>query len=404
MTTAFKIVGSDRLAECESPLRDWRVYDDAAHVAQSLQPDAPVFCYSAESLRARAQAFLDGFPGAVSYAVKANSGPDVILALAGAGMTVFDVASVEEMALVRSLVPRAVFHYHNPVKSRLEIATASSVYGCRRFAADDAQEVAKIAAVVGNADGVEVAVRFRLAAHGASAHDFSSKFGATPEEAVGLLRQAVELGFAPVLTFHPGSQCLEPRAFARHIQEAASIARQAGVELTALNVGGGFPARYLAGPVPPLEDYFHVIGVAAEQAFGGNIPALECEPGRGLVAPAFSLLTRVKLVRPRRREVFINDGIYGALMEVSQAPVLMPLFRVLRDGRTLGGEAAAFTVYGPTCDPMDRLPAPLMLPAGIAEDDFIEFGAMGAYGAATATRFNGYEIKDTVPVRHTFAA
>lgn len=403
MTTAFKIVGSDRVAEHENAPRAWRVYDDAADVAQSLRPDAPVFCYSAESLRARVRSFLDGFPGEVSYAVKANSGPDVILAMAGAGMTVFDVASVEEMALVRSLVPRAAFHYHNPVKSRLEIATAHSVYGCRRFAADDAQEIAKIAAVVENTDGIEVAVRFRLTASGASAHDFSSKFGATPEEAVELMRQAVQLGFAPVLTFHPGSQCLEPRAFARHIQEAASIARQAGVAVTALNVGGGFPARYLAGPVPPLEDYFHVIGAAAEEAFPEKVPALECEPGRGLVAPAFSLLTRVKLVRPRRREVFINDGIYGALMEVSQAPVLMPLFRVLRDGRTLGCDAAGFTVYGPTCDPMDRLPAQLLLPADIAEDDFIEFGAMGAYGAATATRFNGYEIKDTVPVRQAYA-
>jgi ornithine decarboxylase len=182
--------------------------------------------------------------------------------------------------------------------------------------------------------------------------------------------------------------------------EAARIAETAGVTLAVLNVGGGFPARYLASDVPPLEDYFRAIAASADEAFGPDRPALECEPGRGLVAPAISLLTRVKLVKGARREVYINDGIYGALMEVNQMPCLLPRYRVIRDGATVTGPTAPFVLYGPTCDPIDRFPVALELPVDIAEDDYIEFDTLGAYGAgsATATRFNGYHSRETVPV------
>lgn len=402
MTTAFKIVGSEHVVHRDPASAGWDTFEDAAEAARRLAPEAPIFCYSADVMRRRADAFLSGFPGEVSYAVKANSEPDVLLMLAACGIGTFDVASVEEMALVRSLVPDGALHYHNPVKSRSEIARAHRLYGCRRFAADDAGEIEKIAAVVGEPGGVEVAVRFRLPKNGDAAHDFSTKFGATPEEAAGLLRQVAAAGFVPVLTFHPGSQCLRPSAYARHIAEAAGIARSAGVTLAALNVGGGFPARYRAGEVPPLEDYFHAIAASAGEAFGAGCPRLECEPGRGLVASAISLLTRVKLVKQARREVFINDGIYGALMELNQMPCLLPRYRAIRDGAPLAGATSAFTVYGPTCDPIDRFPVALNLPVDIAEDDYIEFDTLGAYGSATATCFNGYHSRETVLVRRIF--
>ena len=101
MTTAFKIVGSEHVAQ--SPVGN--TFEDAADVALSLAPEAPTFCYSAEVVHSRAHSFLTGFPGEVAYAVKANSDPDVVLTLAACGIGTFDVASVEEMALVRSLVP-----------------------------------------------------------------------------------------------------------------------------------------------------------------------------------------------------------------------------------------------------------------------------------------------------------
>ncbi len=81
-----------------------------------------------------------------------------------------------------------------------------------------------------------------------------------------------------------------------------------------------------------------------------------------MVAPAVSLLTTVKMVKPQRREVFLNDGIYGALMEVSQSHALMPRHRVIRDGRTIETGTGEWTVYGPTCDPLDVLPLRLRSP------------------------------------------
>lgn len=387
----------------DSRVRGDRPFEDALEVARELNPDTPVLCFSDAALAGTARAFIAGFPGEVSYAVKANSQPEVLTTLAAAGIAMFDVASVEEMAHVRAHVPEAAFHYHNPVKSRAEIVAAFRRFGCLRFAVDDDRELGKIAGALGLVRGLEIAVRFRLPKLGLSAHDFSSKFGATPEEAVRLLAAVAALGYRPVLTFHPGSQCTDPQAYARHIAAAAAIAREAGVRLMALNVGGGFPARYRDGATPDRDAFFDVIAGAVAASFGSAGPALECEPGRGLVASSMSLLTRVKLVKPGRAEVFLNDGIYGALLEVTQAPGLMPPYRAIREGRALDGAARPFTAYGPTCDPLDRLPVPLDLPEEIEEDDFVEFGTLGAYGAATSTRFNGYEIKDVVPVRRVLS-
>lgn len=375
-------------------------FADAAGLAAERQPELPIFCFSAAKLKARARRFLDGFPGETAYAVKCNPGAHVLAALAQTGISMFDVASVEEMRTVREAVPAARFHYHNPVKTRREITEAFTAFGCRRFAADDAQEVAKIAEITGGGADIEVAVRFRLPRlGGSSAHDFSTKFGATREEAVLLLKDIAARGMTACLTFHPGSQCVDPMAYMRHIEAAAKIAREAGVKIAALNVGGGFPAHYRGSVIPPLETFFRAIKDTAKREFGADVPHLECEPGRGIVAPSTSLLTQVKMVKPARAEVFLNDGIYGALMEVSQVPDIVPPHRVIRDGAVIEtGEMREFTIYGPTCDPLDKLPVSFLLPADIREGDYIEFGAIGAYGAATATRFNGYAPAEMVAV------
>jgi ornithine decarboxylase len=375
------------------------IYADALAVARDLAPEAPVFCFSAERLRATARAFIQGFPGEVSYAVKANSSRHVLETLAGAGLRVWDVASVQEMAMVRSVQPHAVFHYHNPIKSRVEIREAFAQHGCRRFAVDSFEELDKIAAVTDNFIGLEIAVRFVLPREEkSSAHDFTKKFGADEAQAALLLAEVAKRGHRPVLTFHPGSQCKDPRAYARHIAAAGRIANAAGIKLETLNVGGGFPVGYVRSDAPDLEAFFAAIAEAARVTFGDTIPHLECEPGRAMVARSVSLLTRVKIVRGGG-DVFLNDGIYGALMEVSQVAELHPPFRVIREGEALTGETAPKTVFGPTCDPLDVLPEKLDLPASIAEGDFIEFGTLGAYGCATMTRFNGYGGHAMVRVR-----
>jgi ornithine decarboxylase len=379
-------------------------YADALAVAAAMQPEEAVFCFSADTLKARLARFTAGFPGTVSFAVKSNPSKDVAAALAAAGLAHWDVASVQEMALVHSVAPGATFHYHNPVKSRREILDAYHKYGCRRFAVDAREEVAKIAEIVGDDRSVELAVRFVLPRERANAaHDFSTKFGAPEHIAVELLQDIVRRGYVPVMTFHPGSQSRDPAVYARHIEAAARIARTAGVQVGTLNVGGGFPISYPLSKPAPLEDFFRVIAEATSRHFGtGARPRLECEPGRGLVASSMSLLTRIKLVCSDGDDIFLNDGVYGGLMEFMQVPELQPPHRAIRGGKVLEGPTKPWKVFGPTCDPLDVLPAKLDLPVSIRDEDFIEFGTLGAYGIATATSFNGYGNHAVVPVAEVF--
>ena len=266
---------------------------------------------------------------------------------------------------------------------------------------DCREEVQKIHEVIGADETVEIAVRLVLPRdRGSSAHDFSTKFGAPEHICIELMQQVVSLGYQPVLTFHPGSQSKEPQVYVRHIEAAARISKNAGVKVAKLNVGGGFPANYELSTAPEPEVFFRAIDQAVTKSFGADHPALECEPGRGIVATCMSLLTKVKLVCSDGDDIFINDGVYGGLMEYMQVPDLKPPFRLIRDGKEIEGVAKSYKVFGPTCDPLDVLPHRLDLYQGIREDDYIEFGTLGAYGLATATRFNGYGGHDIIAVEH----
>jgi ornithine decarboxylase len=367
-------------------------FETAAAASLALKPDAPLFCFSAPQLQSRAEIFLKGFPGEVTFAVKANSSSQVVKGLADVGIKAWDVASVHEMSMVSKISPGARFHYHNPVKSRREIADAYKTHKCRRYVVDCREELSKIADIIGPAQDIEIAVRFVLPRERASSlHDFSTKFGAPDHICVELLKRVTALGYTPLLTFHPGSQSTEPQTYTRHIEAAARIAKSADVAISKLNVGGGFPANYMLSHAPEPQVFFKAIEKAVTKAFGkDNKPALECEPGRGLVATCMSLLTRVKLVCTDGDDIFINDGVYGGLMEYMQVPDLEPPFRVIRDGKVIEGPAKSWKVFGPTCDPLDVLPHRLDLLAELREDDYIEFGSLGAYGLATMTNFNGY--------------
>ncbi len=359
-----------------------------AHPAEYLghtDTEAPVLFFAPAALQARARQFLDGFPGLVTYAVKANPDEEVIQNLAAAGLRGFDVASPEEIALVRRLVPDAALHYNNPVRSRREIAQAVAM-GVDSWSVDSASELAKLAGVV--PAKCEVSVRFKLPVKGA-AYDFGAKFGLEPEAAAVLLAEVARLGFVPALTFHPGTQCTDARAWAAYIHAAARIADAAGVRIDRLNVGGGFPSHRRAAEAPALEAIFATIAEATLDAFGTDAPALICEPGRAMVADAFTLAARVKAVRDDGA-VFLNDGIYGALAE---APFMGVPDRIeLRgaDGTPRRGYPRPRAVFGPTCDSLDRLPGEVPLPSDLAEGDYLLIHGMGAYTTVTNTRFNGF--------------
>lgn len=370
------------------------IWDDpVAHIRQT-QPDAPVLYAAPSKMAEQAKVFTSGFPGQVTFAVKANPDALLIRTLAQAGVSAFDVASPREIDLVARVAPGMPLHYNNPVRSVAEIRHAAEA-GVASYSVDCRNELDKLIAQV--PAGREIAVRFRLPVEG-GAYDFGTKFGADPAVAVDLLKTVAQNGYQPALTFHPGTQCERGAAWESYIHSAAEIAGAAGVRIARLNVGGGFPS-HRRGAAPDLAAIFAAIRGAVATAFPDAPPDVICEPGRALAAEGYSLAVRIKAVRDDG-SIFLNDGIYGGLFEAS---VMGNLTRVdLRrpDGTKISGPMVPVTLFGPTCDSMDRLPDGIELPAGLAEGDYLLFHGAGAYCTATATRFNGYGELQKVIVRN----
>ena len=357
------------------------------------QPDRPVAFFCPRTLHQTAERFLEGFPGLVTYAVKANPDAAVITNLHAAGLRAFDVASPVEIDLVRTMAPTATMHYNNPVRSREEIAHAVAV-GIRSYAIDSFAEFDKLQAMV-PAEDTELSVRLKLPVKGA-AYDFGGKFGADAAKAAELLKRAKKAGYLTSMTFHPGTQCFDPQAWVAYTATCAKVARDAGVTLHRLNVGGGFPSDR-NGQAPDLEQIFEAIRDGAGKHFGKDAPMLVCEPGRAMVAEAFTLANRVKGISDAGA-IYLNDGIYGGLTEFRDLDTSERFNCLSTEGQPRVGDQVRRTVFGPTCDSLDTLPEGLNLPDDIAEDDYILFRGMGAYVHATATRFNGYGDILTVTV------
>ena len=216
--------------------------------------------------------------------------------------------------------------------------------------------------------------------------------------AAELLRDVAARGHVPSLTFHPGTQCTDPAAWEQYIRTAAEIAAVAGVRPRRLNVGGGFPSWRVHGVEPDLHAIFRLIGRTTAEAFGKDAPTLVCEPGRGICADAFAIITRVKAVRDGQ-SVFLNDGVYGSMNEL---PVIGNLDRIevlTPQGQPRGENGPGRVVFGPTCDSVDRLPGEVSLPENIAEGDYVIFHGAGAYSTVTNTRFNGFGELSQLTVR-----
>ena len=367
------------------------LWADPVDYLRAVGPNDPVLFLSPAALQHQAQRFMAGFPGLVTYAVKANPDATVIDNLAAAGIAAYDVASPEEIALIRDRVPGAALHYNNPVRARHEIVFAVG-RDVASYSVDSLSEFDKLAALVPvtRAGGarVEITARFKLPVAGA-AYDFGAKFGATEAVAAELLRRIAAAGYTPSLTFHPGTQCTDPMAWDAYIRAAGRIAAAAGVAPERLNVGGGFPSHRVSKQVPALDAIFRLIGRVTAEVFGDDAPVLVCEPGRAMVGDAFAALARVKALRDGTH-VFLNDGVYGAFAEL---PLMGGIDRISvwsPEGTARKGAPMGRIVFGPTCDSVDRLPGEVALPADMDEGDYILMQGMGAYSTVTNTRFNGF--------------
>jgi ornithine decarboxylase len=376
-------------------------YKNVREVLQRLKPEQPVYLFNRDYLVKQSLAIQAGFPGKVAYAVKANARNRVLRTLVEHGIRDFDVASVAEIRRLMAISPNLNLHFNNPVKSRAAIEVALLEYGVRSFALDDSKELEKIISVCEHPEQLLLSVRFKLLRHQA-AYNFGSKFGATPKQAARLLRDIQATGAQAALTFHPGSQCTDPDEYRRYIHAAADITSAANVVLAQLNVGGGFPEYYVNTCAEPRLHYFDVIQQSLGDAFEGSAPPVMCEPGRAMIASCISLLVQVIHVREGEgsRTAFINDGVYGGLQEQNMADFRLPI-HVWRKAKRVETHRVPYTVFGPTCDPSDRLPRTLDLPLDLKAGDYLEFGLVGAYGSATATTFNGFDSQQYVNVRES---
>ena len=362
-----------------------RRYQNAAAMVAALKPSYPVYCVHAGAVKAAARRFLDTFPGRVLYAVKCNPHPLILKALYDEGIRHFDTASLAEVAQVRELFRDAECYFMHPVKGRSAIKTADEVYAVEHFVVDHMDELYKVLDSAGG-EGLAILVRIATPSAGA-AYDLSAKFGARPAEAVELLQAIRSEGCQAGIAFHVGSQCLLPRAYRTALAIVGEIIDAAKVDIHYLDVGGGFPSSYLGMDAPPLDEFIEEIEDGVRDLKLRRDCVLMCEPGRALVATGMSLVVQVQL--RKGDALFINDGVYGSLSETVTARLRFPARRIrLTEADT--DEECDFTIYGPTCDNTDQLPAPIRLPADMREGDWIEIGHIGAYSNALASRFNGF--------------
>ena len=397
----------DKPAQADGAETYFRSVDD---VARRLKPEAPVQCIFPEPVRSQARKFLSQFPGQVLYAVKCNPGEEFLKHMHDAGIRHFDVASIDEVRLVKGLFPKGVqLHFMHPVKAREAIRLAYRL-GVRTFSLDSTAELMKILEETKSAKDLTLMVRLAVSGN-AAAYDLSGKFGAAPSTASDLLRHARKVAHKVGVCFHVGSQCMDPAAYRAAIARAAEVIGKAKVRVDILDVGGGFPAHYPNMTPPALENYIAAITEATQALIApiGVAPGAElwCEPGRAMVAAGASMLVRVALRKGRR--LYINDGTYGSLFDAGALNWRFPVRLVRPMGRSGKNSHAPnsrlpsekmvpFVFYGPTCDNLDKMKGPFLLPEDTQEGDWIEIGMLGAYGSAMQTRFNGFHSSQVATV------
>ena len=388
-----------------------RKFENAREAALALRPDEPVYCFRPDVLKADARRFMDQFPGKTAYAVKTNGEPMVLKALAEAGVACFDVASPAEFRAVRDVAPEAEMLYMHPVKAQSDIRLALETFGIRVIAVDHEDEIAKVTRIVRalDIDPGSITIFVRIQTKGHAAYELSKKFGAGPAAAVELLQRLHRIGYRVGICFHVGSQIEDADTYERALASADWVRNRAGVPIAELDVGGGFPAEYgrdpnsRKPPMPPLEDLMGQLRSDITEWGFADTP-LVAEPGRVIVARAFSLIVRVLLRKGRR--LYINDGIWASLSDSWTGKITLPARFIpdpaIRHRNGSESTITPFKVCGATCDSVDILSRPFWLPETVDTGDWIEIGHLGAYSLSLRTRFNGFYPDTFVEVTTPF--
>jgi ornithine decarboxylase len=362
------------------------------------RPEEPMHCMRPATVEATAREFVEAFPGDVLYAVKCNPEPAMLRAIHAGGVTHFDCASIGEVGLVRQMFPDAAIHFMHPVKSRGAIREAWARHHVRDFVLDSAEEMAKIlheTAATGVVGALGLLVCLALP-KGSAVLDLSGKFGAPPALAAELLRAARPHAARLGLSFHVGSQCLDPLAWRDALALVGAVIHDAGVAIEVIDIGGGFAVAYPDVEPPPLGAYLAEIEAGFER-LGLPDARLWAEPGRALAAGGASVVVQVQ--HRRGDALYVNDGVYGALADAGTLGFRYPVRLMRLNEPAPSGALSGYSLFGPTCDSADRMCGPFHLPADAKEGDWIEIGQLGAYGGCLRTAFNGFDRARLVEVR-----
>ena len=374
-------------------MQKFKTVDD---IVSQLKPERPIYCIRKKSIQVASRTFQNKFPGTILYAVKTNPHPEVLKTIIQSGINNFDVASIKEIEDIRKISPKAKCSFMHTVKSRESIKEAYFKFGVKTFSLDTKDELIKIIESTDQAKDLELFVRVSVSNEHAEI-DLSKKFGALTSEAVGLLRLTKQYAKKIGLSFHVGSQCMHPISYAKGITEIGNVIKRTKIIPHYINVGGGFPTIYPDLVPQSLDNYFEEIDKSLKNLKLDKLPEIICEPGRALVAESGSTIVRVNL--RKKQKLHINDGTYGTLFDAGIPNIVYPS-RLIRNGRIISKKLTSFDFYGPTCDSMDYMKGPFILPNNIKENDYIELGQLGAYGLTFRTKFNGfysneiYEVED----------
>jgi ornithine decarboxylase len=357
------------------------------------RPAGPCLVVDLDVVADNFNAFEKALPNSkIYYAVKANPAPEILRLLAGLGSS-FDTASVAEIEMAMDAGATADrISFGNTIKKERDIARAHEL-GIDLFAVDCVEEVEKIARA---APGSRVFCRVLTDGEGAE-WPLSRKFGCVPVMAVDVLRHAHSLGLAAYgVSFHVGSQQTDLAAWDKALSDAkgvfATLAGE-GIVLKMVNMGGGFPTRYLKD-VPTAQAYGQAIFRSLSKHFGNRMPETIIEPGRGMVGNAGTIKSEVVLISKKSandnvRWVYLDIGKFGGLAETMDEAIRYPIVTARDDD-----EKAPCVLAGPTCDSADvmyeKTPYPLPLSLTIGDDVLIE--GTGAYTTTYASvAFNGFE-------------
>ena len=356
------------------------------------QHGTPIYIVSKKKLIDNYQLLDKALPAVkIYYAMKANPHEEILKTLSGIGAG-FDVASKGEIqgAIMAGANARDDLIFADTVKDPKHIAYAYSV-GIDDFTYDNLSEIRQIAR---HAPGSYVHLRIAVSNKGSVAH-LSKKFGARVEDAMPLLLAARDQGLKPRgISFHVGSQCLDAKRYVEALDSTKVIfeqAKQADLNLEMIDIGGGFPVRYIDENIN-LESMCKTIVAHYRKLFGDEV-MLVAEPGRSVVGDAMILVTKVisESVREGRNWLYFDDGTYGSFLEVLLYKMKFPM-------RTnTSGRMANYVLAGPTCDCIDVFSrdaegetCEVELPETHV-DDLLIVGSMGAYTYSESTRFNGFD-------------